>query len=115
LTEAHRIEKYFGLPSFVGKSRALAFKNIIEKVAQRLGNSKVKFLSQAGKKVLLKAVVQAIPTYCMRVFQLPLSLCRELNQMMQNFRWNHMSQTSKIHWMSCEKIGRSKAIGGLGF
>jgi hypothetical protein len=84
-------------------------------VSQRLDNWKVKFLSQAGKEVLLKAVVQAIPTYSMGVFQLPISLCRELNHLMQNFWWNHMSQTSKIHWMSWEKMGRSKAIGGLSF
>jgi len=115
LSEAHRIETYLGLPTFVGKSRNLAFKNIIAKVAQRLDNWKVKFLSQAGKEVLLKAVVQAIPTYSMGVFQLPISLCRELNQLMQNFWWNHMSQTSKIHWMCWEKMGRAKSIGGLGF
>jgi hypothetical protein len=34
-----------GLPSFVGKSKTLNFNNIIEKVAQRPENSKVKFLS----------------------------------------------------------------------
>jgi hypothetical protein len=115
LTEAHRIDKCLGLPSFVGKFINLAFHDIIDKVAQRLGNWKVKFLSQVGKEVLLKAVVQAIPTYCTGVFQLPISLCKELNQMMQNVWWNHMSQTSKIHWMSWEKMGRSKAIRGLGF
>jgi hypothetical protein len=82
LTEAHHIDKYLGLPSFVGKSRKLAFHDIIDKVAQRLRNWKVKFLSQAKKEVLLKAVIQAIPTYCMGVFQLPISLCKELNQMM---------------------------------
>jgi hypothetical protein len=26
-----------------------------------------------------------------------------------------MSKNSNIHWMSCEKIGRSKSIRGLGF
>jgi len=115
LTETHRIDKYLGLPSFVGKSRRLAFHDIIDKVTQRLENWKVKFLSQAGKEVLLKAVIQAIPTYCMGIFQLPIGLCKEINHLMQKFWWNHMSQSSKIHWMSWEKLSRSKAIGGLGF
>jgi len=79
LIEAHRIDKYLGLPFFVGRSRNEAFKYILEKVSSKLENWKVKFLSQDGKEVLLKAVVQAIPTYSMRVFQLPLSLCKELN------------------------------------
>jgi hypothetical protein len=60
-------------------------------------------------------VVQAIPTYSMGVFQLPVSLCKEINKLMQDFWWQHMSQGSKIHWMSWERMGRSKAVGGLGF
>jgi ribonuclease HI len=51
----------------------------------------------------------------MGVFQLPITLCKELNQMMQQFWWSHMSKNSKIHWMSWSKMGRSKTKGGLGF
>jgi ribonuclease HI len=115
LSEAHRIDSYLGLPTFVGKSRTTAFKDIIGKVARRLENWKTKFLSLAGKEVLLKAVVQAIPTYSMGVFQLPIGLCKELNQMMQHFWWSHMSKNSTIHWMSWSKMGRPKSMGGLGF
>jgi hypothetical protein len=57
LTETHRIDSYLGLPSFVGKSRFQAFKSIKERVWNQINNWKVKFLSQAGKEVLLKAVV----------------------------------------------------------
>jgi hypothetical protein len=85
LTEAHHIDKYLGLPSFVGKSKNEAFKYILEKVSHRLENWKIKFFSQAGKEILLKAVIQAIPTYSMGVFQLPISLCKELDQLMQTF------------------------------
>jgi hypothetical protein len=73
LKEAHRIDTYIGLPSFVGKSRIQAFNNIKKRVSQRLNNWKMKFLSRASKEVLLKAVVQAIPTYSIGVFQLPVS------------------------------------------
>jgi hypothetical protein len=77
-------------------------------VSKRLSNWKVKFLSQVGNEVLLKAVVQAIPTYSMRVFQLPVALCKELNKLMQNFWWTHMTNRSQIHWMSWENLGRSQ-------
>jgi len=93
----------------------MAFQDIIERVSLRLSNWKVKFLSQAGNEVLLKVVVQVIPTYSMGVFQLPVSLCKELNKLMQNFWWTHMANRSQIHWMSRKKMGRSKYIGGLGF
>lgn len=45
LSEAHRIDSYLGLPTFVGKSRTIAFKDIIDKVSRRLDNWKTKFLS----------------------------------------------------------------------
>ena len=38
-------------------------------------------LSQAGKVILIKAVIQAIPTYIMSVFKLPNTLCDEMTGM----------------------------------
>jgi hypothetical protein len=99
----------------VGKSRYKAFKSIKDKVWNRLNDWKVHFLSQAGNEILIKAVVQAIPTYCMSVFLLPNLLCKELNGLMQRFWWGHKENTSKIHWMSWEKMSYTKEKGGLGF
>ncbi|XP_059436777.1 uncharacterized protein LOC132169841 [Corylus avellana] len=60
-----RYDTYLGLPALVGKSRIKEFKAILNRVEKRLNDWKIKFLSQAGKEILLKAVVQAIPTYSM--------------------------------------------------
>jgi len=76
---------------------------------------KEKFLSHAGKEILLKAVLQAIPTYSMSIFQLQKTLCREINTLMAKFWWGHKENTSKISWMSWSKLGRSKNSGGLGY
>jgi hypothetical protein len=108
-------DKYLGLLTLVGKSKTQAFKSIKDKVWNCLHNWKNKFLSQARKEILIKAVVQAIPTYCMSVFQLPRNLCKELHNMMQRFWWGHKENQRKIPWMSWECIGISKADGGLGF
>jgi hypothetical protein len=114
-SESQRIDTYLGLPSFIGRSKVQAFNGIKDRVQQRLNNWKVKFLSQAGMEILLKAVVQAIPTYSMSVFLIPATLCRELQGMMQHFWWGHMAKESNVHWMCWEKMGRSKMEGGLGF
>jgi hypothetical protein len=97
LTEAHHYDTYLGLPSLIGKAKGQAFSNIKERVGHKLNNLKFKFQSQTGKEILFKAVVHAIPTYSMSVFQLPASLCEELNRMMQNLWWDHMANTSKIN------------------
>jgi hypothetical protein len=85
LVEANRFDSYLGLPFLVGKSKLQAFDSIKARLGEKLNNWKVKFLSQVGKEILLKVVVQAIPTYNMSVFLLPVTLCKELNRMMQEF------------------------------
>jgi hypothetical protein len=74
----------------------------------------LKFLSQAGKEILLKAVIQAIPTYSMSVFMLLQSLCLEINSLMEKFWWGHQDKTH-VHWMSWKQLGVSKANGGMGY
>ena len=55
-------EKYLGLPSLVrnGKGKKESFSYIKEKVWQKLQGWEAKLLSQAGREVLLKEVIQAI-------------------------------------------------------
>ena len=48
---------------------------------------KEKLLSQAGKEVLIKVVVQAICTYSISFFKLPVSLCKDIEAMIRKFWW----------------------------
>ena len=61
--------KYLGLPSLIGKRKKASFDYIKERVWRKLQGWEEKLLSQAGWEVLIKAVVQAIPTYTMGCFQ----------------------------------------------
>ena len=61
--------KYLGLPSLIGKRQKASFDYIKERVWRKLQGWEEKLLSQAGREVLIKAVVQAIPTYTMGCFQ----------------------------------------------
>ena len=75
-------EKYLGLPPIIGRGKKQAFAEIKLRIQSKLSGWKGKFLSQAGKEVLIKSVAQAIPTYAMNCFMLPNGLCNELNSMM---------------------------------
>jgi hypothetical protein len=50
-------DTYLGLPALVGKSRVREFKSIKDGVWKLLNDWKIKFLSQAGKEIILKAVI----------------------------------------------------------
>lgn len=108
-------EKYLGLPAIFGRSKVRAFAEIKGKVWDRINGWKENFLSQAGKEILLKAVIQEIPTYTMSVFLLPKTLCKDINSMMSRFWWGNKEKDSKMVWMSWERMGRPKVKGGLGF
>jgi hypothetical protein len=64
---------------------------------------------------LIKAVIQAIPKYTMSVFQLPKSLCKEINSMMGRFWWGAKENETKVAWMSWHRLGKAKAKGGMGY
>jgi hypothetical protein len=63
-----RYNRYLGLSAFVGKSRTREFQSVKDKVWKWLTDWKTKFLSRVGKEILLKVVIQAIPTYSLSLF-----------------------------------------------
>lgn len=74
--------KYLGLPLSLGRFKYHTFGSLKDRIWQRLNDWKNTFLTQAGKEILLKAVIQAISTYTISVFKLPRNLCKEIASMM---------------------------------
>ncbi|XP_050249071.1 uncharacterized protein LOC126696357 [Quercus robur] len=107
--------KYLGLPSIIGRSKTEVFAEVKEKVGRKLARWKGKLLSIGGKEILIKAMVQAIPTYTMSCFLISKGLCEEIERMIRNFWWGQRKEEKKIAWVSWEKICKAKSDGGLGF
>jgi hypothetical protein len=108
--------KYLGLPSMIGRSKKAIFNFIKDRVWKKINSWSSKCLSKAGREVLIKSVLQSIPTYFMSLFTLPSSLCDEIEKMMNSFWWDHNSSNSRgLHWLSWERLSTPKAFGGMGF
>ncbi len=99
----------------MGSSKTQSFAYIKERVWSKLQGWKERLLSQAGHEVLLKAVVQAVPTYEMSCFRLPDRLCHDLEGLMHRFWWGHGEEKWKICWVSWKKLCQPKMGGGMGF
>ncbi|XP_042964588.1 uncharacterized protein LOC122298800 [Carya illinoinensis] len=108
-------EKYLGLPTVLGKSKGAAFHSLIDRTWQRITNWKTKFLSAAGKELLMKAVLQAIPTYTMGIFMLPVSISKRINQLLRKFWWGFEEDHTKVQWVKWDQLSLGKEKGGLGF
>lgn len=68
------MEKYLGLPTLIGRSKNGAFQRLIDKTWQRITNWIYLFLVVCGKEIILKLVLQVIPTYTIGIFKLPKSI-----------------------------------------
>lgn len=80
-------EKYPGLPIASGKSNVGTFKELQEKITKRVMGWKEKFISKADREILIKTVVQAIPTYSMSLFKLPKTICDNINSVLVKYLW----------------------------
>jgi len=110
------IGKYLGLPSMVGRDRNATFAYIKDRVWQKINSWSSKCLSKAGREVMIKFVLQAIPSYVMSNFQLPTTLVNNIEKMTNSFWWGHGRTTQRgINWISWERLSVSKVHGGMGF
>ena len=80
-------EKYLGLPSFVGRGKKQSFSYIREQIWHKMQGWKERLLSQGGREVLIKAVLQAMLTYTMGCFKLSTSLCKDIESLIWKFWW----------------------------
>ncbi|XP_058774459.1 uncharacterized protein LOC131648725 [Vicia villosa] len=107
--------KYLGLPSMIGRSKRSIFSFIKDRIWKRINSWKGRSLSRAGKEVMIKSVLQAIPTYIMSIFILPDVVVNEIERMLNSFWWGGGSNNKGIRWKSWDRLTCPKAEGGLGF
>lgn len=113
MVEGHAM--YLGLPTYSMRRKTFQFGYIRDKVLKRIGSWKHKLLSAGGKEVLIKSVVQSIPTYAMSCFRLPKEVCRNIERACARFWWGHSGSNRGVSWLSWEKLCQPKSEGGMGF
>ncbi|KAK5785053.1 hypothetical protein PVK06_039598 [Gossypium arboreum] len=108
-------KRYLGLPNMVGRKKKLAFQNLKDRLKQRINSWSLRHISQGGREVFIKVVLQAIPTYTMACFLLPKSLCMELENIMGAFWWRKNQGKQGMHWCDWKSLCALKEDGGMGF
>ena len=115
VTELKQYEAYLGLSALVGRNKRASFDQLKQRVWKRLQGWEGKLLSQAGREVLIKSVIQAIPTYAMSCFKLPITLCHKIETLVRKFWWGQRGDRRKVHWVKWEEMCKHKDRGGMGF
>jgi hypothetical protein len=108
-------EIYLGLPVPEGCMKKGEFQSYKEKYRKRASDWMEKYSSSGAKEVLIKAVLQSIPTYAMGVFKFPAGVTDDLAKVIRDFWWGDEHDRRGIHWISWDKVTRPKSQGGVGF
>ncbi|KAJ4758242.1 RNA-directed DNA polymerase (reverse transcriptase)-related family protein [Rhynchospora pubera] len=102
---------YLGVP--VTATRSAHFKRLVDKVQAKLNSWSSKLLSQAGKIVLIKSVIEPMVLYGAAGGSLPETIVQKINQLVRNFFWQN-GEKNKMHLINWSIITKPKGCGGLG-
>lgn len=108
-------ERYLGLPMAAGKITSGTFNYILERIRSLIQGWSEKNLACAGREVLLKTVLQAIPTFSMSCFKLTNKLCKSFTSCIAKYWWGSSLDKRSLHWISWKKLATPKDVGGMSF
>ena len=107
---------YLVIPNMLDRNKSATFGYVKEKIKQQIQSWECRFMSKTGKELLPKSIAQSIPSYAIGVFLLPISVCKDMERLMNNFWWKQAKEGSKgVHWKSWNALKKHKSKGGLDF
>jgi hypothetical protein len=106
---------YFGLPSVIGRKKKEIFAYIKDRIWKRINSWRGRALSRAGKEVMIKSVLQAIPSYIMSIYIIPTTTITEIERLLNGFWWGGSNNNNGIRWLAWDKLTVPKSMGGMGF
>ncbi|WOL20432.1 hypothetical protein Cni_G29237 [Canna indica] len=115
ITKTNFDEKYLGLPATINRSKQSSFEYIISKITSIIQSWSSKFLSRAGRTMLIKAVLNSIPSYTMSYFHISDTICDHISRLCSQFWWSSTRGKRSIHWLKWTQLCKSFKSGGLGF
>ena len=107
--------KYLGLPENFGRKKGDVFTGLVDKIRQRSQAWPTKFLSGAGKHVMLQTVLSTLPNFSMQSFKIPKSVCKRIQSILTQFWCDSAPEKRKMAWVSWDRMATPKCVGGLGF
>jgi hypothetical protein len=86
-----------------------------DRLWKRINSWRGRALSKAGKAVMIKFVLQSIPSYVMSVYLIPETTIKEIERVINSFWWGRGSTNGGIKWLAWDRMAYPKAYGGLEF
>eukprot|EP00253_Pinus_taeda_P007886 PITA_07886 len=106
--------KYLGnILDFTSK-KMKNWQGVLDKLSNKVANWAFRTLNIAGRIVLAKFVLQAIPVYPLSIMAAPLGICTRIREIIRDFIWRGADQKKKWALVSWSQLTERKEKGGLG-
>ncbi|KAJ0755575.1 putative RNA-directed DNA polymerase [Helianthus annuus] len=107
--------KHLGLVVGANMNLTKNWKPVIDIFRNRLAIRKAKQLSYGGRVTLLKAVLNALPTYFFSLYKAPVQVIESLDRLRRVFFWGGSEEKAIMNWIAWDKVIAPVEYGGLGF
>lgn len=104
-----------GIPEDISGSKCKLFEFFKDKLNHRINGWSGRWLTKAGKEILIKVIALALPTYVMSSFLLSLEICDKLASAIARYWWSTNPPKRGMHRARWEKLCYPKEEGGMGF
>ncbi|KAH1130116.1 hypothetical protein J1N35_001494 [Gossypium stocksii] len=108
------LDSYLGLPILISKRRSAAFQNILDRTAIKVNSWSKRLLSNGGKKIFIKSILQSLPTYAFSIFFAPNGMLEELQSMICHSWWGGKDNNRGWHMLSWDWLCFPKGMGATG-
>lgn len=105
---------YLGLPLASGFKKRESWSGLVENFRSKLAIWKRRYLTKAGRLVLVNSTLATLPIFMMSLFVMPISVGEELERIMRNFLWGSTEEKKKFHLIAWDEVCVGVNWGGLG-
>jgi Reverse transcriptase (RNA-dependent DNA polymerase) len=107
--------KYLGMPFSDKKLRKIYYRQLMQKIHNKLSAWKASLLSSGGRLTLLNSTLTSMPLFFMSTFFLPKWVIKEIDKIRRKFLWHgHKEHTANqsMNLVSWGIVIKSKHMGG---
>ena len=106
---------YLGIPFFMGSNKASYWSSVIQHIQCRIASWKVRWLSLAGRILLIKSVLAAIPNYFIVVLKIRSGVLDTIKKLIKGFLWSgNLDDSHKVPLISWQDMLYASNVGGAG-
>eukprot|EP00253_Pinus_taeda_P004365 PITA_04365 len=106
--------KYLGNVLDYTSRRMKNWQGVLDKLSNKVANWAFRVLNIAGRIVLAKSVLQAIPIYPISIMAALVGVCAKIREIIRKFIWSGSDQKKKWALVSWSQLTERKEKGGLG-